>query len=237
MKRRIQIDSSILSFAIILTGLLYLFPGLYPRCPIWDNICDFIGMMLVLKGTFLRMAARGFKKIHSQKSKDLVTDGPYTLTRNPMYLGSFLMGAGFVLIVWPFWFLPVFAYLFYLRFNKEIAKEEGYLTEIFGDQYKQYCRKVPRLFPKWKKALSVDVRVAFPREAFWNTKEKRGLFWWPVLAVLLEILQENIVFGGTDVKRVVSIFVFTMVFFALGIVARYTLFPKLKFNAKKSKTL
>ncbi|MDP8267048.1 MAG: isoprenylcysteine carboxylmethyltransferase family protein [Candidatus Aceula meridiana] len=237
MKKRIQIDSSILSFAIILTGILYLFPSLYPRSPFWDNICDFIGLMLVLKGTFLRMAARGFKKIHSKKSKDLVTEGPYTLTRNPMYLGSFLMGAGFVLIVWPFWFLPVFAYLFYLRFNKEIVKEEGYLTEIFGDRYKQYCRKVPRLFPKLKKLINVDVREALPLEACWNTKEKRGLFWWPVLAVLLEVFQENIIFGGTDVKRVISLFVFAMAVFAIGGVIRYTLFPKLKFNVKKSKTL
>ena len=107
MKSRIKIDSAILSFIIILTGLLYWFPYLYPVGPGADNILDFIGLLVVLKGTFLRMAARGYKKSNSKQGKGLVMGGPYQFVRNPMYLGSFMMGAGFILIVWPWWSLPI----------------------------------------------------------------------------------------------------------------------------------
>src|SRR3990167_9267300 len=122
MKTRIKIDSAILSFFIILTGFLYQFPSLYAGSPLTDDLLDFLGVIVVLKGTFIRMAARGYKKAYSKSGAGLVTTGPYTLVRNPMYLGSFLMGAGFILMVWPWWSLPVFAGLFYLRFSRQIIQ-------------------------------------------------------------------------------------------------------------------
>lgn len=237
MKKRVQIDSAILSFAIILTGLLYLFPHLYARSLFWDNIFDFFGLLLVLKGTFLRMAARGFKKEHSSQSKSLVSQGPYSLTRNPMYLGSFLIGAGFVLIVWPFWLLPVFAFLFYARFNKQMLIEEKFLEENFGVAYKQYCRQVPRLFPRWKKILEMDVRQTLPWKTSWITKEKRGLLWWPILAICLETFQEKIVFGTADIKGIIFVFALSVIVFFIGLILRYTFFPRIVQHAKSSKKI
>jgi len=198
MKTRIKIDSAILSFIIILTGFLYQFSRLYTTGPLADDILDFLGVVVVLKGTFIRMAARGYKKAYSKSGQGLVITGPYTLVRNPMYLGSFLMGAGFVLIVWPWWSLPVFAWLFYLRFNKQIIAEEQYLGGLFGKDYTDYMKKVPRLFPKIKDVLKMKVKEVFPFEYVWSTKERWGLFAWPLLAVLLEGFQEKIVFGETD---------------------------------------
>lgn len=237
MKKRIQIDSAILSFVIILTGILYLFPHFYTRCLFWDHTFNFLGLLLVFKGTFLRMAARGFKKTHSSQSKNLVSQGPYTLTRNPMYLGSFFIGAGFVLIVWPFWLLPVFALLFYARFNKQVVQEEKFLAEKFGDAYQQYCRRVPRLFPQWKKILETDVRETFPWKTSWTTKEVRGLVGWPILAVILEALQQKIVFARVDFRGIIIIFMFSTLVFFIGLILRYTLFPTITGHAKNSKKI
>ena len=195
MKNRIKIDSAILSFIIILTGFLYQFPRLYTSSPLIDDILDFLGVIVVLKGTFIRMAARGYKKAYSKSGQGLVITGPYTLVRNPMYLGSFLMGAGFILIVWPWWSLPIFTWLFYLRFIKQIAQEEKFLSETFKNDYEAYTKKVPRLFPKIADAFTMKVKETFPLEYVWSTKEKFGLFAWPLLAVFLEAFQENIVLG------------------------------------------
>ncbi|MCX5681293.1 MAG: isoprenylcysteine carboxylmethyltransferase family protein, partial [Candidatus Omnitrophica bacterium] len=141
MKQRIKIDGTILSLVIGVTGILYFFPGL---------ICDLIGVISILKGTYLRMAARGYKKEFSKKGQDLVMSGPYSLTRNPMYLGTFLIGVGFVLVVWPWWLLLIFSLFFYMRFNVQMVKEEVYLKKIFGEKYEAYCLQVPRFFPSLK---------------------------------------------------------------------------------------
>jgi len=221
MKKRIKIDSSLLSFIILLTGFLYLFPGLYSSNRVLDNVLDFVGIITILKGVLFRMIARGHKKVHSRKGEALVIDGPYTVVRNPMYLGSFLIGAGFVLIVWPWWTLPIFAWLFYMRFTKQVVKEETLLTELFGKEYKVYCRRIPRVFPTWKIISKMRLKNILNVEEAFSTKEKRGLIGWPLLAILLESFQEMIVFKGTDIGQTVILVVSAMVVFALGIIFLY----------------
>ena len=216
MKKRIQIDSSILSAIVILTGILYLFPKLYAQNRILDNIFDCLGLILILEGNFFRMAARGHKKSFSQKGNSLVTTGPYMLSRNPMYLGSFLIGSGFVLLVWPWWCLPIFAGLFYVRFNKQILKEEEHLQKHFGDQYRQYCDKVPRLFPSLKNLSVLNINDIINFEELFSTKEKRSLWGWIGLAVVLETFQEFLVLGYSDIKTTLIIFTITLIAYGIG---------------------
>ncbi|OGW98216.1 MAG: hypothetical protein A2Z81_02575 [Omnitrophica WOR_2 bacterium GWA2_45_18] len=216
MKPRIKIDSSILSFVVILTGLLYLVKGLYVSTPFVDNIFDGLGLILILKGNLFRMSARGHKKTHSQNSQSLVTTGPYSLVRNPMYLGSFLMGAGFVLMLWPWWCLPFFAWLFYLRFKRQVMIEEEFLSRTFGDEYKAYMNKVPAIFPSLKKKERVKIKEVFNKEELFITKEKRGLIGWPILALVLETFQEKLVFGATDFFQTFFTFLGTAIIFFLG---------------------
>ncbi len=206
MKERVKTDSALLSLAIIFTGFLYYFPQLYPMDRFWDNCWDFVGLMTVLKGTYIRMIARGYKKAHSQQGGDLVTGGIYSLVRNPMYLGSFLMGCGFVLIVWPWWMLPVFGLLFYTRFRRQVVKEEEYLLKTFGERYQEYCRKVGRVFPNFSTIRSMKLSTVIDLPQAFSTKEKLGLIGWPVLAIVLETMQEMIVFGSTNIERTVTIF-------------------------------
>ena len=215
MKKRIKIDSSILSLLIICTGTLFLFKDLYPKSNLTDNVFDFIGVIILLKGTLLRMIARGHKKKNSNKGGELVIDGPYLLTRNPMYLGSFLIGCGFILILWPWWSLPIFAWMFYTRFKHQIVTEEKFLTKHFGQAYEDYCRKVPRLFPSFTNMSRVQIKDVYnPREAF-TTKEKNGIYSWFALAIFLEVCQEYIVFGTTNIERVLTIFLAATVVFVV----------------------
>jgi len=139
-----------------------------------------------------------------------------------MYLGSFLMGAGFIFIVWPWWSVAIFGVLFYLRFRPQILKEEGYLKKTFGKAYEEYARKVSRIFPNIESLKRTKFQQAFPSRFLWMTKEKWGLAGWPVLAVLLESFQEKVVFGVTDLSQTMFIFILAGIFFAVAIAAIYT---------------
>ncbi len=77
----------------------------------------------------------------------LVAAGPYRYLRNPLYLGSWLLGFATAILMPPSgaaFFLPAFSlFVLYL-----ISAEERFLTAQLGDVYQQYCRRVPRLWPR-----------------------------------------------------------------------------------------
>jgi len=213
MKERIKIDSTILSFLIVLTGFLYLFPSFYATGYFWDQVFDIAGFLSILIGVYLRMVARGHKKLHSQEGRGLVTGGPYRHMRNPMYLGSFLLGCGYILLVWPWWLLPVFIWLFYLRFRKQILIEEEHLKEVFKQQYTDYVAQVPRLFPDLRKLDIETIRRDFRWDEAWLTKEKHGLWAWLLFGFGMELIQERIVFGSFHVlPAVVELLVALIIF-------------------------
>lgn len=216
MKKRIKIDSSLLSFIIIMTGVLYFFPAIYPKSLFVDNFFDFFGFIFIFMGVFLRMFSRGHKKSYSNKGGKLVTSGPYAIVRNPMYLGSFFIGVGFVLMVWPIWFLPLFAWMFYLRFRKQVVKEEALLTRLFKSEYEMYCKKVPRIFPSCKRNKKIKYSEYFSWEQAFSTKEKRGLISWPLLAIFMEYLQETFLFGKMNMYLTFVIFIDAIIVFGLG---------------------
>jgi protein-S-isoprenylcysteine O-methyltransferase Ste14 len=77
-------------------------------------------------------------------STTLVTDGPYRLSRNPMYVGFTLMYLGVALwadALWPLVLLPV---VLLVMQRGVIVREERYLETVFGDEYRAYRARVRR---------------------------------------------------------------------------------------------
>jgi protein-S-isoprenylcysteine O-methyltransferase Ste14 len=74
----------------------------------------------------------------------LIINGPYCVSRNPMYLGwmSGYIGLGFIFAS-P-WILILFPLVFAYNHFFDIKGEETYLHEIFGPVYEEYCKRVPR---------------------------------------------------------------------------------------------
>jgi len=194
--RRIKTNGIILFGVVLSTGFLFRLPFLYPESVFSDDILDFIGLLVTLFGTLIRMSARGHKKVQSPDGRCLVTTGPYSIVRHPMYWGTFLISRGFILILWPWWALFIWACLFYLRFKSVIIKEENHLQERFGDAYESYAEMIPAIFPKWLDFRKKAWNQIFPIQEIWKTDEKRGLVLWPLLAVFLEIFQEYMTLRG-----------------------------------------
>jgi protein-S-isoprenylcysteine O-methyltransferase Ste14 len=123
-----------------LTAALYLFE-LYRRAPHPAAIA--CSLTLVLPGLWLRGYAAGYVK----KNRELTQTGPYAHTRNPLYLGSMLIAAGFAvaLLSWPV--ALTLAVGFALIYIPVIASEERFLRSAFPG-FATYCARVPRLIPR-----------------------------------------------------------------------------------------
>jgi protein-S-isoprenylcysteine O-methyltransferase Ste14 len=104
-------------------------------------------LVLVLPGLAIRAVASGTVK----KNQELTVTGPYAYTRNPLYLGSTLIAAGFAvaLLSWPL--ALVLAAGFAVIYIPVIASEERFLSATFPE-FDAYCRLVPRFFPRFPAA-------------------------------------------------------------------------------------
>lgn len=81
------------------------------------------------------------------KKKELATSGPYTLVRNPMYIGRYFLILGILMLSGTWWLLPLFTVLYYFYMVNRVRREEETLREIFGREYEAYCSAVPRFLP------------------------------------------------------------------------------------------
>ena len=126
------------------TAALYLFE-LWRRPPHPTAIAW--SLLLVLPGLWLRGYASGYVK----KNRELTQTGPYAYTRNPLYLGSILIAAGFAtaLLSWPV--AAMLAAMFLIIYVPVIASEERFLRSTFPE-FEAYCRTVPRLIPRLARA-------------------------------------------------------------------------------------
>ncbi len=96
----------------------------------------------------LGLALRAWSAGTIHKNRSLTTSGPYAFIRNPLYLGSFLIGVGLSLAggswLWVFAFVAFFA----AAYAPTIAAEQARLAELFGARYADYAREVPALVPR-----------------------------------------------------------------------------------------
>jgi protein-S-isoprenylcysteine O-methyltransferase Ste14 len=103
-----------------------------------------IGGAISVLGLALRAWAAGVV----EKDASLATTGPYALTRNPLYLGSALIGAGFAVAGRSLVMAVAFALMLIFVYVPVIRREEEFLQTKFGDAYRCYARQVPLFFPR-----------------------------------------------------------------------------------------
>lgn len=77
----------------------------------------------------------------------LVTTGPYSRVRHPLYTGLFGIGIGFALVT-AHWIFVFLALVVILGMGLRVPKEEGMMIDQFGDEYRQYMAKTGRYLPR-----------------------------------------------------------------------------------------
>jgi protein-S-isoprenylcysteine O-methyltransferase Ste14 len=109
-----------------------------------------VGGAVAVCGLLVRAWASG----HIRKNDALAVSGPYAYTRNPLYLGTFILGLGFTIAAagnrwWLYLVLGgMFAALFLGIYLPVMRVEALTLAQLFGEDYKRYAASVPLLFPR-----------------------------------------------------------------------------------------
>lgn len=116
----------------------------------WMLVVRIGGGIMVIAGFWLAGSAFSrMTKAHTspdphQPTTVLITKGPYRFTRNPIYLGFFLIYLGFTLLAGTLWGLIASPFLLLTVTNAAIRAEENYLEDKFGEQYADYRSRVRR---------------------------------------------------------------------------------------------
>lgn len=109
--------------------------------PTWRFIV--VGAILIVPGLVIRALASG----HVRKNEALATSGPYAYTRNPLYLGSLLIGIGFAIAARSWWIGALLVVMFLAIYVPVIRGEEKFLREKFPE-FEEYTRRVSRILPR-----------------------------------------------------------------------------------------
>ena len=125
------------------------------------------GESRIVAGLTLAVIGQGWR-IYSAgviyKNKQLATTGAYSLVRHPLYLGNFLILAGFTLASgnWVVALVVLFFFLFY--YPAAIRYEDTKLEGLFGDDWRAWSIDIPAMFPssvKWQENTGAE----------WNTRQ------------------------------------------------------------------
>jgi protein-S-isoprenylcysteine O-methyltransferase Ste14 len=123
-----------------------------------------IGSCVAFAGLSIRALASG----HVEKNEVLATSGPYAHTRNPLYLGSIILAAGFLISARSWWLPLIAATMLIAIYVPVIRSEEAFLRTRFPE-FDDYAAQVPRLFPRIRPYRSRP--ASFSWHLYWKHRE------------------------------------------------------------------
>ena len=157
-------------FPLYILALFLLFRP--PISQIWGSsaaasIQDLVAVAIALSGLAVRGIVIGLAYIkrgglnRKVYAANLVTEGMFSVCRNPLYVGNMLIYTGQFLMFGNHWCLLVGVASFWFIYECIIAAEENYLREKFGAAYVEYCRDVPRWLPRLSKLGEATAGMKF----------------------------------------------------------------------------
>jgi protein-S-isoprenylcysteine O-methyltransferase Ste14 len=147
--------------------------------PTWRSMA--LGAIVVVPGLLIRALASG----HVRKNESLATSGPYAYTRNPLYLGSLLIGVGFAVAARSWWVGVALVVMFFAIYLPVIRDEETFLRRTFP-QFEEYARRVPRILPRLSAYSDrVGASVGFSLDLYLKHREYNALIGAMAMIALL----------------------------------------------------
>ena len=139
------------------------------------------GLVVAAAGLVMRIWASG----HLEKWNSLAVHGPYRFTRNPLYVGSFLMGLGFTLAAGRLSLLILFLLLFVLLYGPVMRREEKELRDQYGEEYETYRRRVPLFLPSRLTPDPAGAETRFSWSRVWANREYNAVLGFMIVGLFL----------------------------------------------------
>lgn len=164
--------------------LLMLSRSGWEKISILSNLFFLIGCILVGIGSLGRLWCSLY--IAGYKNSSLITIGPYSISRNPLYFFSFLGGIGIGLTTETLLFAFLAVTFFGFFYPGVIHSEEERLSDLYGEKYEAYCRETPAFFPRWSLLKEPDTYVVNPKIF---RKNAFGALWFVWMVGIIEIIE------------------------------------------------
>jgi len=142
-------------------GVVLVSDSMWPSGGFTHEAIEFVGVGLLLVCVLGRAWCTLY--IGGRKKAELVQDGPYSVTRNPLYVFSFIGAAGVGAAAGSVVTTLLVAVACYAVFTVVVLKEESFLSARFGSAYQTYCARVPRFWPRFSTWHDVETVEASPR--------------------------------------------------------------------------
>lgn len=185
MKNFFERHRSFLSWIIVVPILFLLFLSPIPETSFLGSYSEYLGFFLLIIAAIGRIWTSLY--ICGKKDSELITEGPFSICRNPLYVFSFIGAVGLMLAGESLILAGLMVPIFWGYYHFVIKGEEQRLELLFGDEYKTYCHKTPRIVPKLSLYHSVsNIRIEL------KTMERSILdaSCFLILIVMIEVLEQ-----------------------------------------------
>ena len=145
--------------------------GSHPFPTAWEVL----GLTVAFLGLAVRILTVGYvpagtsgRNTLKQVASSLNVTGMYSVVRHPIYLGNFLMWFGIALLPRCWWFTVITVLIFWVYYERIMFAEECFLSEQFGEEYREWAARTPAFIPRfrqWRKPdLPFSLKSAISRE-------------------------------------------------------------------------
>lgn len=178
LKSRIKLTRYFAAFGIF----LLLFSA--PRFEDFEDISEWLGYAAMLVAVLGRLSCTLY--VGGRKNAMLVTEGPYSVVRNPLYVFSFFAVLGLGLISGMMTMILILCGAFIAYYPHVVAREEGFLEEKFGADYRAYKARTPAWIPDFRLFRSPDTLEISPRFVLITLRDAA---WFLLAFPLLELIE------------------------------------------------
>jgi len=163
----------------------------------WDRAWELFCLGVSLLGVAIRVMTIGYRphgtsgrNTHRQVAETLNTEGMYSITRHPLYLGNYFNWLGLALFPHTWWLPVIVTLAFGLYYERIMFAEEAFLHEKFGETYSAWAAQTPAFLPRFRSWQPPE------RPFSWRTVlrgEYSGLFAIVALFTYMELLGDLVV--------------------------------------------
>jgi len=191
---------------------------------LWKVFClivSFIGLGIRIVTVGHAPKGTSGRNTKGQVADTFNTSGIYSVVRNPLYLGNFVMGLGPALFAHLWWLTLIYILSFWLYYERIIFAEEAYLRNKFGDEYLAWATVTPVFIPKFRNYRKANLPFSL-RNAV--RREYNGFFAVIVVLFILEVVGNLIYKNKIEIDLMWHVFlgISFIIWITLRIVKKYT---------------